>query len=111
MAKTITAEPRKIKKPAQRATRKGRTKAGKAGGGAKLQARDKRKDVTAPLVEGENGKTRKATRCEWAVVAQTGARSADFSIASPCAGLRVVRAPRSARRRNGGPPDGQDDYC
>ena len=51
MAKTITAEPRKIKKPAQRATRKGRAKADKAGGGAKPQARNKRKDVTTLLVE------------------------------------------------------------
>ncbi len=32
MAKTITAEPRKIKKPAQRATRKGRAKVDKARG-------------------------------------------------------------------------------
>ena len=62
MAKTITAEPRKIKKPAQRATRKGRAKADKAGGGAKPQVRNKRKDVTTPLVEGENGATRKATK-------------------------------------------------
>ena len=62
MAKTKTAEPRKIKKPAQRATRKGRTKADKAGGGAKPQARNKRKDVTTPPVEGENGKRRKATK-------------------------------------------------
>ncbi len=62
MAKTITAEPRKIKKPTQRATRKGRTKADKAGGGAKPQACNKRKDVTTPLVEGKNGKRRKATK-------------------------------------------------
>ncbi len=62
MAKTITAEPQKIKKPAQRATRKGRTKADKARGRAKPQTRDKRKDVTARLVVGKNGKTRKATK-------------------------------------------------
>jgi hypothetical protein len=62
MAKTITAEPRKIKKPVQRATRKGRAKADKARGRAKPQTRDKRKDVTAPLVVVKNGKTRKATK-------------------------------------------------
>ena len=62
MAKTMTAKTRKIKKPAQRATRKGRTKTDKAGSGAKPQARNKRKDVTTPLVEDENGKRRKATK-------------------------------------------------
>ncbi len=62
MAKTVTAESRKIKKPAQQATRKGRTKADKAGGGAKPQARNKRRNVTAPLVEIVNGKGRKATK-------------------------------------------------
>ncbi len=62
MAKTITAEPRKIKKSAQRATRMGRTKTDNAGSGAKPQARNKRKDVTTPLVEDENGKRRKATK-------------------------------------------------
>ncbi len=62
MAKTMTAKTQKIKNPAQRATRKGRTKTDKAGGGAKRQVRNKRKDVTTPLVEGKNGKRRKATK-------------------------------------------------
>ena len=53
-AETILAERDRL--------RKGRTKADKAGGGAKPQARNKRKDVTTPPVEGENGKRRKATK-------------------------------------------------
>ncbi len=62
MGKTKTAKAQKIKKPARRDAGKARTSADKAGGGAKPQARNKRKDVTTPLVEGENGKRRKTTK-------------------------------------------------
>ena len=62
MAKTNTLESQKIRKPAQRSTRKARTNAGKPGGAAKSKSLKKRKDDATPFVEGKSDKTRKVTK-------------------------------------------------
>jgi hypothetical protein len=60
MATTNSAESHKTKTLAQRAARRGRTKAAKAGGGAKPRTRNERKDKPAP---GTKGKATKKQIC------------------------------------------------